>query len=119
MRYDPDVAPDPVAWLAADAHERGAAVRAAVARERLPRGSNRELHAIVHETIENQLAQRDPPEVVSTLDEVQRGGLGRHEALHAIGRALTDELFAVMHEGRPFDAARYVAALRELVDSSR
>jgi len=114
MLYDPDAHPDPSAWLAADEDERRAVIGQMVGHERLPPGANREAHAIVHETVENQIASRDPPEVAATLERLRGEGLGRHDAIHAIGTALTDQLFKILHDKRPFDRVAYVAALSKL-----
>jgi hypothetical protein len=94
MDYDPDIGPDPAAWLALeegerllqvkDYHERYDAVLA-----------NLELHATVHVVIENQIAMGDETPAREALERLMGEGLTRHEAVHALGSVLTDMIFAV------------------------
>jgi hypothetical protein len=89
--YDPDVPPAPREWLAMDEGERLELVRHYHRRAgiRLP---NDRLHAAIHVVVENQIALADPPEVGETLQRLQREGLSRHDAVHAIGAAVTELL---------------------------
>ncbi len=41
------------------------------------------IHATVHQIVENQLAENFP-DVVEALDRLMHQGLNRHEAIHAI-----------------------------------
>jgi hypothetical protein len=116
MRYDPDVGPDAQTWLAVSDDERLEAVRRHHRRDRLQSG-NQEVHAIIHVTVETQLAQ-DHPEATAALVRLLQEGLDRHEALHAIGSVLAEELFDVMKSKRPHDAAAYAGKLRSLTASS-
>jgi hypothetical protein len=89
-RYDPTKHPDPKEWLAMDESRRIDLVssyhqRAGVGLPRL-RG-----HSMIHVIVENQLATAEPV-VVATLERLQREGLDRHAALHAIGSVLLDHL---------------------------
>jgi len=72
------------------------------------------LHIMIHATLENQLAENDPPVTGEVLEALLAQGLSRHEALHRIGSVLTGEIFGVLKEGRAFDAAGYDRKLREL-----
>lgn len=101
--YDPDVAPAAREWLDLDESERMALVLDHHTRARVP---NARLHSAIHVVIENQLALGDPPVVGETLRRLQAEGLGRHDAIHAIGGAVADFLS---------DAARTPATSRNEV----
>jgi hypothetical protein len=77
-------------------------------------GVNPILHVTIHQTIENQLAAKDPPVVHETLERLMRSGLSRHEAIHAIGSVLSVEIWEILKEERPFDEERYERGLRQL-----
>jgi len=77
-------------------------------------GVNPILHVIIHQTVENQLAAKDPPVVHETLERLMRSGLSRHEAIHAIGSVLSVEIWEILKEERPFDEERYERGLRQL-----
>ena len=75
-------------------------------------------HLLIHEMVEKQLAERDPPEVASTLHRLLAGGLDRHEAVHAIGAAVAGEAFRMLKERRALDREAYVQALGSLTAES-
>ena len=89
-RYDPGKDPDPKEWLAMDEHDRidmvSAYHRRIGQRVPAPRG-----HTMIHVIVENQLAAPEPA-VVATLERLQREGLDRHDAVHAIGSVLLAHL---------------------------
>jgi len=60
------------------------------AHEHLP---SPQLHALIHSTVENQLALPDQAVVKDTLARLMREGLDRHEAVHAIGSVLAGLIF--------------------------
>lgn len=113
--YDPDRAPDPATWLALDEQERQLHVRLAHARagEDVPdrRGA---LHASMHAVVENQIAQGEPAETAATVARLQREGLGRHDAVHAVAGVFAAEMHDLLTSEREYDENRYVAALRAL-----
>lgn len=79
------------------------------------RASQAELmHARMHETVETQLAADDPPEVRRTLERLQRDGLDRGAAVHAIAGVFMHLMHQVLVTGKPFDPASYAAALDAL-----
>lgn len=95
-RYDPAVAPDPAEWQALDEHERIGVVlrfhrRAGV---EMP---NATLHAAFHVVVETQLAMADT-RVQRTLERLMREGLGRHDAIHAIGSILVGRMWNALRE---------------------
>jgi hypothetical protein len=53
------------------------------------------LHATFHAIVENQLALADPI-VVETLTRLQHEGLGRHDAVHAIGSVLAEHIYELL-----------------------
>jgi len=77
-------------------------------------GVNPILHVTIHQTIENQLAAKDPPVVHETLERLMRSGLSRHEAIHAIGSVLSVEIWEILKDERPFDEEKYERGLRQL-----
>ncbi len=73
------------------------------------------LHVHIHVTVENQLRNGDPPEVGAALEELQRRGISRHEAIHMIGSVQINEIYEIMSKRRPFNRARYLKELDKLV----
>ncbi|MBW3541915.1 MAG: DUF1841 family protein, partial [Planctomycetes bacterium] len=114
QRYDPLTAPDPDAWLALDESERTHLVGAYHKRigDKAPSPI---AHAAIHTIIENQLAEGLPP-VVAALERLMDEGLDRHEALHAIGTVLSEEIFQLLKgaEPQPGTNERYYEGLAAL-----
>ena len=94
--YDPDISPAPTDWLRTDEGERIELV-ASYHRRKEIKLPNRQLHAVIHVVVENQLALGDTV-VLETLSRLQNEGLNRHDALHAIGSVLAEDLYALMQE---------------------
>jgi hypothetical protein len=121
VRYDPERAPDPEQWLALGELERIEMVRRFHRRAgiRLP---NPEVHAIVHVTLENQVAMGDEIPVAATVARLMGEGLSRHDALHAVGSVLLQHMAALqsgevdMEAGDP--NARYYDRLKKLTRRS-
>ena len=59
----------------------------------------KELHALIHVVVENQLAMGVDP-VLATLSKLTRQGLKRHEAIHAIGAVLSDDIFDLLQSNK-------------------
>ena len=78
-------------------------------------GANPFLHVHIHVAVENQLRGGDPPGVSVVLGELQRKGIDRHEAIHMIGSVLINEIYEIMGAHRPFDRARYLKGLDNLL----
>ena len=115
MRYDAMVAPDAAEWLSTDEGERLQAVlryhkKAGEAFEGL------RVHAIVHLAVETQLLEGHPV-AMRTMSRLLEQGLDRHDALHAIGSALADQIFGALH-GQAFNAVQYEERLDALTASS-
>jgi hypothetical protein len=114
--YDPEVPPDPSAWLALDEQERIQLAEAhhRAAHIKLP---NVKAHACFHAIVENQIAE-GLDSVVRAMARLMNEGLSRHDALHAIGSVIADQLYEAMHtEDKDFAntaQARYDAAVERL-----
>ena len=73
------------------------------------------MHVIIHTTIGNQIAGGDPKEVRQVVEALMRQGLSRHEAIHQVGRVLSEGIFHILKDDRPFDESGYIRKLRQLV----
>ena len=93
-KYDPEVDRQADEWLATGEAERIAAVEACHRRRRirLPRPT---LHATIHTVVENQLALGEQV-VIEALARLRSEGLTRHEAVHAIGMVLAEQIYDVL-----------------------
>ena len=96
VSYDPDTSPAPKEWLEADEGERIELVSAYHRRKKI-KLPNLQLHAVVHVVVENQIALGEEM-VVNTLARLRAEGLDRHDAVHAIGSVLAENLYELMHE---------------------
>lgn len=115
MHYDADHTPEPQAWLAADEDARLDAVEGhhrALAGPHPPMPRPR-VHAAIHLVVESQLASGEPPQARRALDRLVRGGLSRHEAVHAIGSLVASATQGAL-SGERFDPADYGRALDAL-----
>ena len=113
-RYDPDKTPNPADWLAGDEQERLDVVSSYHRRAGV-RVPSLQGHATLHVIVENQLATPEPA-VVATLERLQREGLTRHAAIHAIGSVLLEHLNWLMQQAEPAPEpnARYFNNLEKL-----
>jgi len=115
-RYDPEMAPIGKDWLEIDEGERLLLVEEYHRDARIPLPTRaRRLHASMHVVVENQLALNDEP-VVRALARVMKEGLSRHDAVHAIGSVVAEEIYDVLKQKDPPDTvrARYYAAVERL-----
>jgi hypothetical protein len=78
---------------------------------------NPRLHLAMHEIVATQLWDDSPPEVWETAARLLDAGYERHEILHMLGRPVSEQIWAALHEERPYDRERHVAALRALPGS--
>lgn len=93
-QYDPGISPESSEWLALDEAVRIERVLEYHARsdEEL---ENEDLHALVHVVVENQVALGVDP-VPDTVKRLVREGLDRHEAVHAVGAILAEDIFELL-----------------------
>ncbi|GAB4337076.1 MAG: hypothetical protein Kow0037_19340 [Calditrichia bacterium] len=115
MKYNPLTSPDPKVWLDLDEQERIDLIRDYHEQSgiELP---NLTLHAVIHTIVENQLAMNDL-RVKETLDRLLTEGLDRHDALHAIGSILADQIFSATRDDKNKSRSlpeSYYKGLREL-----
>jgi hypothetical protein len=92
--YDPERST--ADWLQMDEGERIELVSSYHRRKKihLP---NAQLHAVIHVVVENQVALGEEV-VVEALARLQKEGLSRHDALHAIGSVLAADLYELMQD---------------------
>jgi len=113
-RYVPSQTPDSAEWLALDEQERIILVEEFHLNEciDLPNAS---AHATFHVIVENQLAEGDEP-VVRALARLMKQGLPRHDAIHAIGSAVGEQIYDLLNREDTPEAsrARYYAAVERL-----
>ncbi len=105
--YDPFRAPEPAEWLTLDESERIELVE----RYHLESGSEvgdapASVHAAIHVAVENQIAMGEEG-VPEALARLMRQGLTRHEAVHAIGSVLAEEMFEIVQRKVEHDPERY------------
>lgn len=93
-RYDPNKPPDPDEWLSTNEALRIDMVSSYHRRVAVSFPGLRS-HSAIHVIVENQLAAAEPA-VVETLERLQREGLDRHDAIHAIGSVLAVHLYELM-----------------------
>jgi hypothetical protein len=112
--YDPDIAPEPAAWLALDEQLRMTLVEQYHQRRRI-RMPNIRLHAVMHTAVENELAEGETI-VTETLLRLRKEGLTRHEAVHAIASVLISHMHAILtrQTTERFDTSAYHKDLRRL-----
>ena len=114
--YNPERGPEPESWLELDEQERILLIETwhRVARIKLP---NLTAHAALHVIVENQIALDLEP-VVRAMDRLGKQGLTRHDAIHAIGSVVAENLFGILKADQNDDAAasqaRYYAAVERL-----
>lgn len=116
-RYDPLREPDPDDWLAHDEDERTALVEAYHG-ERGIEVPNLHLHARFHAVVETRLAEGDAV-TRETLDRLQREGLDRHEAVHAIAYVVSTQVYGVRQRAPAKDAEADLAAKLRRISASR
>jgi tetratricopeptide (TPR) repeat protein len=66
-----------------------------------------EAHASFHVVVENQIAE-DVPEVRTTLARLMKEGLDRHDAIHAIGTVLADNIRLMFGSSEDDDADAFM-----------
>ena len=97
-QYDPLVPVSADDWFATDEEQRITLVES-YHRENGPEIPNLRMHAVVHVVVENRLAEGDRA-TTDALERLRGEGLDRHDAVHAIGTVVLDELQAAVDGGR-------------------
>ena len=78
---------------------------------------NPRLHLTMHEIVATQLWDDSPPEVWDTAVRLLDVGYERHEILHMLARPVSEQMWGALHDERPYDHERHVAALTALPGS--
>lgn len=112
LSYDPDVAPDPETWLAAEEQVRMMACMQYHSRAGIEFDpeTNPRLHAVLHTILENQIAGGAPPRVRRTVARLIDEGLSRHDAIHATSTVVVK----FMTDGQQYDEDAYNHDLDEV-----
>ena len=94
QEYDPKKTTNPIEWLALDEWERTNLIvdYHDSADVELP---NPQLHATCHSIVENQIAMVEKVPA-RTLRRLMKEGLDRHEAIHAVGSVLVEQMYNAM-----------------------
>jgi hypothetical protein len=108
--YDPDASP---LWIGSIPTKRTVELVSDYHRHRKIALPNLQLHAVVHVVVENQIALGDEM-VVKTLARLRGEGLTRHDAIHAIGSVLAENLFELMQDDDRVTGALYQRYLERL-----
>ena len=77
------------------------------------------LHLQMHAVVEYQLAADEPQGVAAIAAQLEQLGFSRHDIRHEIGCVVANHMWYMMKEGCVFDEKRYLAELREIVESHR
>lgn len=114
--YKASHAPDSEVWLELDESLRIELVRESIGEDiedDVPEDAEY-LHATIHVVVENQLAMGVDP-VPATMAKLIRQGLSRHEALHAIGAILSEDIFDLLQSNeKSWPESRYRRRLEKL-----
>ncbi len=78
---------------------------------------NPRLHLALHQIVATQLWDDSPPEVWETAARLLEDGYERHEVLHMLGGAMSEQVWAAWHDQRPYDRDRHLAVLHALPGS--
>lgn len=112
--YDPQRAPKAATWLTLDEAERIDLVFQFHERKQLV-VPNLRAHAAIHAIVETQVAMADELPVAATLARLQSEGLDRHDAVHAIGSVLAEQIHGIAVGAATGEQnAAYAAALEKL-----
>jgi len=70
------------------------------------------LHIIFHVVVENQLADKDPIEVLQFYNSMRKKKYPRHDTIHLIAAILAPLMLQVMQERKEFDLDIYKSLLK-------
>lgn len=113
-RYNPAKAPDPEEWLELDEQERTILIETFHEESGADTPEGKEsMHAIVHAVVENQIVLGTEP-TPKTLAKLIRQGLKRHDAIHAIGAILAEDIFDMSKNNKSWDQKKFKRRLEKL-----
>jgi hypothetical protein len=113
--YDPIHPQDSEEWLAIDESQRISLVEDyhAAAEEGESEGSPT-MHAAIHVVVENQVAGGEDS-VSETVARLIRQGLDRHEAIHAVGAVLSEDIFHLLKgSNKSWDTKKFARRFEKL-----
>ena len=113
--YAPENAPDPQEWLALEETERIRLVQSFHVSARIKTPSMK-AHAAFHAIVENQIATGFGPSC-RAAERLQKEGLSRHEAIHAIGFIVAKFLHEGMNEPSPEAAKTMQSRMNAEIES--
>jgi hypothetical protein len=97
--YNPSKKPNRREWLALDEGERLSLTRE-FHRSHGEFSALLDSHAAIHAAVETQIAL-DTPKVRAALRRLQKQGLNRHDAVHAIGSVLAEHMNELLRSDQP------------------
>lgn len=75
---------------------------------------NPQLKKLLIEVVERQLRDNDPPITSITYQRLLAAGHSPNTAKEKIAVAVVGQIWNAMHEGKPFDLAKYTAELNRI-----
>jgi hypothetical protein len=72
------------------------------------------LHVTLHQIVASQLLAGDPPETWQTVQRLAGLGYDWHNVMHMIAAVISNDLYEMMSEQRPFDRGGYARRLSQL-----
>ena len=113
--YDAEKPPNPEDWLREDPDVLSLAIEKYHEEQGIDPGEGGMiLHALMHEIVENQIAE-DIPSVRSAIERLIRQGLSRHDSIHAVASVLSEDIFrSLKGEIEAFDITKYRMRLEKL-----
>jgi hypothetical protein len=88
---------DPETWLEMDESECINLIEEYHKRAKI-KMPNHTVHATIHAVVESHIAMGDDLPVKAALQRLMSEGLDRHEAIHAIGSFVSEQMFLLMND---------------------
>jgi len=112
--YKASIAQNPEVWLSLDEQLRLELVVDFVNKnENNIEEPAKRIHTSIHVIVENQLALESEP-TPKTYSRLRKQGLSRHEAIHAIGAVISEDLFEIMRGNKDQAFEKYIGRLEKL-----
>jgi len=114
-KYDPDNSIEASEWLALDEAKQIELVKEFHSELELDMPTDAlSVHSSIHVIVENQLAM-EVDFIPETIAKLTRQGLDRHEAIHAIGAIISEDIFDVLKGNiEEFSPAKYRRKLEKI-----
>jgi len=112
--YDALIEPESEKWLKLSEENRIAIIESYVRNhEKTIEEEAFLLHSSIHMVVENQLAE-NIESTKEAYNRLLRQGLNRHEAIHAIGAVVTEDIYDMLKNKKTFNHEKYKNRLRKL-----